>query len=345
MASSNLGRVQGGGFFGSSATSATSITKTTVQTNGSISPLVGDTIVNANGDLCKITAITSSAYTVTKYGSIKGATGAKGADGTNGKDGKDGKDAADFSDVNFATSDWERIMDVIMAGKAAEVFKLTDKRSIEFGNGNTLELSILDLSGRHDVMSSDESTPVPNGFAPITLGIMMTTGDYYAYDPNGSSNKWETSALRTETMPALMEMLPEEIKQYIVPVIKYTQTGETDTKIIKTVEKCFPLSLAEIMGDCTTRIVADGNLYDEAYGAEPYTLEGKQYDYFKAVQDGETGEGRILYDPSGGADYYWTRTPYAGDSDFAVCVNVDGYVRNGYVYSVYGVPFGFCVSK
>lgn len=344
MASSNLGRVQGGGFFGSSATSTTSITKTTVQTNG-VSPLVGDTIVNANGDLCKITAITSSAYTVTKYGSIKGATGAKGADGTNGKDGKDGKDAADFSDVNFATSDWERIMDVIMAGKAAEVFKLTDKRSIEFGNGNTLELSILDLSGRHDVMSSDESTPVPNGFAPITLGIMMTTGDYYTYDPNGSSNKWETSALRTETMPALMDMLPDEIKQYIVPVIKYTQTGETDTMIIKTVEKCFPLSLAEIMGDCTTRIVAGGNLYDEAYGAEPYTLEGKQYDYFKAVQDGETGEGRILYDPSGGADYYWTRSPYAGDGNLAMLVYYDGGVNGDSVSTVYGVPFGFCVSK
>lgn len=341
MASSNLGRVQGGGFFGSSATSTTSITKTTVQTNG-VSPLVGDTIVNANGDLCKITAITSSAYTVTKYGSIKGATGAKGADGTNGKD---GKDAADFSDVKFATSDWECIMDVIMAGKAAEVFKLTDKREIEFGNGNTLELSILDLSGRHDVMSSDESTLVPNGFAPITLGIMMTTGDYYAYDSSGSSNKWETSALRTETMPALMDMLPEEIKQYIVPVIKYTQTGETDIKIIKTVEKCFPLSLAEVMGDCTARIVADGNLYNASFGAEPYTLEGKQYDYFKAVQDGETGEGRVLYDPNGNIDRYWTRTPCADDGYGVIYVDPDLIVYPDNVSNEYGVPFGFCVSK
>lgn len=79
MATSNLGRVQGGGFFGSTSTSTSSIEKTTVQTNG-VSPLVGDSIINANGDLCKITAITSSAYTVTKYGSIKGATGPKGED-------------------------------------------------------------------------------------------------------------------------------------------------------------------------------------------------------------------------------------------------------------------------
>ncbi len=97
MASSNLGRVQGGGFFGSSSTSTTSILKTEVQTNGSISPLVGDTIVNKNGDLCKITAITSTAYTVTKYGSIKGATGAQGSQGpagATGPAGPAGKDGA-----------------------------------------------------------------------------------------------------------------------------------------------------------------------------------------------------------------------------------------------------------
>ncbi len=106
MSSNNLGRVQGGGFFGSTSTNTASITKTTVQTNG-VSPLVGDTIVNANGDLCKITAITSSAYTVTKYGSIKGATGAKGTNGTNGTNGKDGaagKDGADGATWTSGTS-------------------------------------------------------------------------------------------------------------------------------------------------------------------------------------------------------------------------------------------------
>ena len=86
MGSTNLGRVQGGGFFGSTSTSATSITKTTVQTNG-VSPLVGDTIVNANGDLCRITAVTSTAYTVSKYASIKGATGNKGDKGDAGTNG------------------------------------------------------------------------------------------------------------------------------------------------------------------------------------------------------------------------------------------------------------------
>lgn len=74
MSENNLGRVQGGGFFGSTSTSTESIPKDTV-ISAAVKPLKGDTIVNANGDLCVITSVGSSAYTVSKYGSIKGATG------------------------------------------------------------------------------------------------------------------------------------------------------------------------------------------------------------------------------------------------------------------------------
>ena len=77
----NLGRVRGAGVFGSTSTSTTSIATNTVKVSGGIVPLKGDTIINANGDLCEITAVTSTAYTVTKYGSIRGADGASGQEG------------------------------------------------------------------------------------------------------------------------------------------------------------------------------------------------------------------------------------------------------------------------
>lgn len=80
MSTINLGRVQGGGIFGSTSTSYTSILKSSVQ-SGNIEPLVGDTIINANGDMCMITAITASSYSVTKYGSVRGPKGDKGETG------------------------------------------------------------------------------------------------------------------------------------------------------------------------------------------------------------------------------------------------------------------------
>jgi hypothetical protein len=80
MSTINLGRVQGGGVFGSTSTSYTSILKSSVQ-SGNIDPLVGDTIINANGDMCRITAIAASSYSVTKYGSVRGPQGEKGETG------------------------------------------------------------------------------------------------------------------------------------------------------------------------------------------------------------------------------------------------------------------------
>lgn len=66
----NLGRVQGGGFFGSTSTSETNIPVASVTMSG-VSPLAGDTIVNANGVLCRINEISGSNYAVTKYGTLK----------------------------------------------------------------------------------------------------------------------------------------------------------------------------------------------------------------------------------------------------------------------------------
>lgn len=76
MASSNLGRVQGGGFYASTSTSTTSIAKSTIKQK-KISPLLDDIIVNANGDLLQVKAISSdgATYTVEKFGNIKGPAG------------------------------------------------------------------------------------------------------------------------------------------------------------------------------------------------------------------------------------------------------------------------------
>ena len=56
MSTVNLGRVQGGGIFYSTASSGTSIAKSTI-TPTSIVPLVGDCVMFPNGDLRKITAV------------------------------------------------------------------------------------------------------------------------------------------------------------------------------------------------------------------------------------------------------------------------------------------------
>lgn len=81
MATTNLGRVQGAGFFYTTASSGTSIALSTI-TPTSIKPLVGDCITFPNGDVRKITAISASAATCgAVLTSLKGLKGEKGETG------------------------------------------------------------------------------------------------------------------------------------------------------------------------------------------------------------------------------------------------------------------------
>ena len=78
MSTVNLGRVQGGGIFYSTASSGTSIAKSTLSPTGLV-PLVGDCVMFPNGDLRKITAVGNTNITCGSIvASFKGNIGAAG---------------------------------------------------------------------------------------------------------------------------------------------------------------------------------------------------------------------------------------------------------------------------
>ena len=75
MAATNLGRVQGAGFFYSSANSATTVALNTIMPNN-VSPLVGDTVVFSNGDIRQVQAIDSTNVSLgAATGSFQGPQG------------------------------------------------------------------------------------------------------------------------------------------------------------------------------------------------------------------------------------------------------------------------------
>lgn len=155
MAASNLGRVQGGGFFGSTSASTTSIEKTTVQTNG-VSPLVGDTVVNANGDLCRITAITEGAYTVTKYGSVKGTKGDKGAD-------------YEKPEGGIPRTDLSEEVQALLGNDATA-------RAAAEAAANAAEKAQSTANGKQDKLTFD-STPTADSKNPVTSGGVKSALD------------------------------------------------------------------------------------------------------------------------------------------------------------------------
>ena len=94
MGVTNLGRVQGAGFFYTTASSGTSVALSTI-TPTSITPLVGDCIVFPNGDERKVTAVTTSTITCgSVVACLKGAKGDKGDAGAKGEKGDKGDTGA-----------------------------------------------------------------------------------------------------------------------------------------------------------------------------------------------------------------------------------------------------------
>lgn len=90
MATTNLGRVQGAGFFYTTASSGTSVALSTI-TPTNIKPLAGDCVIFPNGDVRKVTAVSSTTVTCgSVVASFKGATGATGAQGEKGATGATG---------------------------------------------------------------------------------------------------------------------------------------------------------------------------------------------------------------------------------------------------------------
>lgn len=78
MATTNLGRVQGAGFFYTTESSATTVALSTITPTG-IKPLVGDCILFSNGDVREVTAVSASAATCgAVLTSLKGLKGDKG---------------------------------------------------------------------------------------------------------------------------------------------------------------------------------------------------------------------------------------------------------------------------
>lgn len=99
-------------------------------------------------------------------------------------------------------------------------------------------------------------------------------------------------------------------------------TANADSTIIETSDWLFTVSDSEVFGD-SERI----NNYSK------YALEGAQYDYFKAYQEGRLNR----------SDNSWTRSPYVSNSGSACYWNSSGYVISNITSDSLRLVLGFCL--
>lgn len=357
MSEVNLGRVQGGGIFYSTASSATSITKSTLTPTG-LAPLVGDSVVFPNGDLRKITAVSgdnitcgsvaanfkgdkgdtgttsSIVKTAAEWGSQNPVLGAGvfGYDSTN-KITKIGDGSTHWNDLDmfvvtkpepkltFAESDWATIAEESEKGNAQEHFAVGDEKTIELTTGEQVTLVILGFN--HDDLTS-------GGKAGMSIGMKNLLATQYAMNSSRTNvGGWDQSKMRTETMQTLLSQLPSYLQAVIKNVDKKATAGSEPTTITTSSDKLFLFSKVEIDG--TTEA--------------GYADEGEQYEYWKTIKDGTViaDKKKYLSNGSGSASNWWLRSPSVGSDTLFLCITSAGYGFTGGANLDYGVSFGFCV--
>lgn len=353
MSEVNLGRVQGGGIFYSTASSGTSIAKSTLTPTGLV-PLVGDCVVFPNGDLRKITAVSGTNVTC---GSV--AANFKGDKGDTGTTSSIVKTAAEWesqnpvlgagvfgfdstnkiikagdgttawktlptllsTDFSFEKASWSDIAALSESGSADKYFSVGDEKTISLTTGEQVTLVILGFD--HDDLTG-------GGKAGMTIGMKNLLATTYRMNATATNEGgWDESEMRTSTMATLLSQLPSDLQGVIKQVNKKATAGGASTSITTSADKLW--LLAEVEVDGTT--------------SAGYADEGEQYEYWKTVKDGTVAADRIKYlsNGSGSANTWWLRSPGVSNSSNFRYFGSTGSVNVNYANITRGVSFGFCV--
>lgn len=191
-----------------------------------------------------------------------------------------------------------------------------DEKDITLSDGETITLKI------YDFLHDDK----PDGTkAPLTIGMKnLMAAKAKMNNTDTCVGGWESSLMRTTTMPAVFGKLPGALQAIICEVSKKTNSGNGSGDILFSVDKLFLFSEVEV-----------GGTNDEFYKGE-----GTKYPLFTSY------DSRIKKFPNDAEywTYWWLRTPMnsSGNTHFLVISNSGG-ITNGPASFSYGVAFGFCI--
>lgn len=213
-------------------------------------------------------------------------------------------------EANFADNTWEQIIAICQKKIVPSTWKVGDQKAMTIGGTDYLI----------DIIGINHDTYTAGSVAPRTFQLH----DCYVVNKamnssNTNAGGWASCAMRNTHLPAILALMPTEVKNSIREVNKLTSAGNQSTTINTTADKLFLLSEVEVFGLNTYSVAG----------------EGTQYDYYKA------GNSKAKK-RNGGSESWWERSPRASNSLRFCLASKDGeeYMNNA-DYSN-GIAFGFC---
>lgn len=211
---------------------------------------------------------------------------------------------------NFADNEWSEIIAACQSGNVPASWVV----------GNYKNMTINGKAYRIDIIGKNHDTYAAGGTAPLTFQMHDCYDETKQMNSsNTNSGGWQNSAMRTTHLPAILNMMPAEVKAAIRDVQKKSSAGNQSSSIQTTNDKLFLLSEIEIFGSTTYSFAG----------------EGKQYDYYKA------GNSKVK-NLSGSAYTWWERSPRSSYSTYFCHVYINGNATATSAGNSSGVAFGFC---
>lgn len=209
----------------------------------------------------------------------------------------------------FSANSWETIIAACQSGNVPDSWAVGDSKPMAI-NGTNYQIDI--IGKNHDVYTDGSGT------APLTFQLH----DCYSeakqmYDTNLSGLGWKNTDMRLTYLPAILALMPAEVKNGIHAVNKKTSEGGNSTTIETVSDTLFLLSEVEVFG--TNHSSVPG--------------EGIQYDYYKA------GNPKIKK-REGVDEFWWERSSASGGMFCRVRDNGQAGASNA--SSSLGVSFAFC---
>lgn len=211
---------------------------------------------------------------------------------------------------NFADNEWSEIIAACQSGSVPASWVV----------GNYKNMTINGKAYRIDIIGKNHDTYAAGGTAPLTFQMHDCYDTTYQMNSsNTNSGGWNSCAMRSTHLPAILNLMPAEVKAAIKEVQKKTSAGSQSSSIQTTNDKLFLLSEIEIFGNTTYSFAG----------------EGTQYAYYQA------GNSKVK-NLSGSANAWWERSPLSSYSTSFCTVTSAGTAGANTASTSRGVAFGFC---
>lgn len=209
----------------------------------------------------------------------------------------------------FAANSWETIIAACQSGNVPDSWAVGDSKPMAI-NGTNYQIDI--IGKNHDVYTDGSGT------ASLTFQLhdcYIEAKQMYYVDLSGLG--WKNTDMRLTYLPAILALMPAEVKNGIHAVNKKTSEGGNSTTIETVSDTLFLLSEVEVFG--TNHSSVPG--------------EGIQYDYYKA------GNPKIKK-REGVDEFWWERSSASGGMFCRVRDNGQAGASNA--SNSLGVSFAFC---